>query len=693
MSGRALASMSPPCPAVPTDIESAHPRRTCRRDVRVLQSAPVSSALPGSFAVTAPLPAPACPDPAADEAAPSSWAPGELALARHDFLAGDLTAAAARVKRVLAGLPTNPAALRQLGLIRLVEGKAAEARALLLPLADRFPDDPDLTVALAEAVWVTESAAAAIPHFERALTLAPERVAFRLRLGLALLTAGDAAAARRQLEQVAAAQPDSATALTYLGMAMLATGVSVRALCVLQRARSLDGTNAAAAFQLGQALRELGRTDEALPVLRDAVALAPTQAHLRVGLGDALLAAGRPDEAAPELRAAATLDPGMGLAWSKLGETEQLLGESAAAAVSFGRAVALAPEDPTLRAMLGNALFVAGDSAGAAAELGHGMALNWRRPAPRGEALRVGILAAPGLVNTPTDYLIDRQRHIVAPLFLLPGFRYPCNRIAAAHDVLFNAISDADAAPAELAQAAALAPALGLPVLNPPAAIPHTTRQAMAMRLAGIPGLRVPPTRRVRRDALPEFAGPVLVRSVGSHGGHGLQLADSAAERAAAVAAAGTPEVYLTDFVDFRAADGCYRKLRLVFVGGEMFPVHLIIGQHWLLHYFRSSMATTPAWRDEEAAFLRRPDLYLGPRVGAALTALAARIELDFFGIDAAIDRDGDLLLFECNATMLVRDSERPAMFHYKRAPVRRIREAMTALLRRRADAAITRAG
>jgi tetratricopeptide (TPR) repeat protein len=615
-----------------------------------------------------------------------------LDRAREEFLAGRLAPAAVLCRQALEQSPTHPAALRQLGLIRLVEGDPAGALRLLRPLCDTFADDPDVAIALAEAEWATNSVGAAIAHFRRALALAPDRTQARTRLGLALLTAGQPDAARQELEQVVASRPENARALTYLGMALLAVGNAARAAPLLERAMWLDPTDPGGAFQLGQALRELGRIDDALRAFREAVRRGPDQAYLRVGLGDALFATGQHETALVELRQAVALDASLVLAWAKLGDMEQLTGDPAAALGCYRRAVALDPGDPALRALLGNALFAAGEAAQGAAELGRGMAAGWARPARRTARVRVGIVAAPGYANTPTDYIIDRARHAAAPVFVLDGFDYPCERIAAAHDVLFNAVSDPDAAPEALALAARLVPAIGLPVLNPPAAMFATTRQHMAERLAGIDGLRVPLTRRHRRTeleeptaALRDFAGPVLMRPVGSHGGHDLTVARSADEVRRAVAAIRSDEVYLTEFVDFRSPDGLYRKLRLMFVGGRLFPFHLAIGEHWLVHYFRTRMATDARLRAEEAAFLHRPEEYLGPLVCAALAAVPARVGLDFFGADAAIDRDGKLVLFECNATMLVRHADRPAMFDYKREPAARIRDAVSEMLRRAA--------
>ena len=51
---------------------------------------------------------------------------------------------------------------------------------------------------------------------------------------------------------------------------------------------------------------------------------------------------------------------------------------------------------------------------------------------------------------------------------------------------------------------------------------------------------------------------------------------------------------------------------------------------------------------------------------------------MDFFGVGAAIGGDGRLIVFERNASMLVRHTDRPALFDYKRQAAERVRDALT---------------
>jgi tetratricopeptide (TPR) repeat protein len=603
------------------------------------------------------------------------------------FMAGQTAEAEHLCQQVLRRQPDNPEALRQMGLIRLVSGDPAAALAILLPLQGNFVKDPDLAIALAEATWTAQGVAEAIPHYRRALALAPGRARVHVRFGLALLANGQASQARQEFELAATARPDGQT-LGYLGMAMLGEGRTEDAIPVLQRAAQLEPEDATSPFHLGQGLRELGRIDDAIPALAEAVRRAPGQAHLRLALGDALFARGDRTDGMAELAEATTLDPSQPMAWAKLGDMEQLSGDTARSLICYQRAVALDGDNQELRILLGNALLAAGDEVGSTRELGHGMVAGWKTPPQPSARLRVGILAAPGGANTPTSFILDRARFDVSPLFMLDGFDYPTDRIAASYDVLFNAISDPDAAPRALAKADQLVAVLGLPVVNTPSTMPGTVRERMAMHLAGIDGLHMPRTVRAKRldlaqsGAMP-FDGPALLRPSGSHGGRDIVLTQTAGDIRQAASELGCEEVYLTEFVDFRSDGGLYRKLRLMFVGGQAFPVHLAVGDHWLSHYFRTTMAEMPGWRSEESAFLGGFEAYLGPEICRALTEVQARVGLDFFGMDAAIGSDGRLVVFECNASMLVRHVDRPAMFDYKRAHAERIRSAVGDLLHR----------
>ncbi|HEX7563485.1 MAG TPA: hypothetical protein VF396_09565, partial [Bradyrhizobium sp.] len=64
-----------------------------------------------------------------------------------------------------------------------------------------------------------------------------------------------------------------------------------------------------------------------------------------------------------------------------------------------------------------------------------------------------------------------------------------------------------------------------------------------------------------------------------------------------------------------------------------------------------------------------------------ALRAIQQRVGLEYFGIDCGLDRFGNLVVFEVNASMLVH--ERNEDFPYKAPFVLRIRLAFDAMLKK----------
>jgi glutathione synthase/RimK-type ligase-like ATP-grasp enzyme len=244
------------------------------------------------------------------------------------------------------------------------------------------------------------------------------------------------------------------------------------------------------------------------------------------------------------------------------------------------------------------------------------------------------------------------------------------------HDAVFVAIGESYRSRAHLAAAGRLTGGSGHPTLNPPGRIARLARVPLAETFAGARHARVVSTTRVPREryAADGFPYPHIVRPVGSHGGHGLERIGDDAERAAYLAAQPAEQLYVAPFVDYRSADGLYRKYRIVFVDGEPLPCHLAISRHWMVHYYNSPMGEHAWMRDEEHAFMAD----LGSVFHGELLAL------DYVGIDCGIDRDGKLLIFEADNALIVHLLDDPVMYPYKHRYVPRIYAALDALVRRR---------
>jgi glutathione synthase/RimK-type ligase-like ATP-grasp enzyme len=182
------------------------------------------------------------------------------------------------------------------------------------------------------------------------------------------------------------------------------------------------------------------------------------------------------------------------------------------------------------------------------------------------------------------------------------------------------------------------------------------------------------------------FTFPLLLRTPGFHGGQHFVRVESAGvltERLAELRGFGgaMAEVIAIEYLDARDADGWVRKYRVMIVGGKLYPLHLAISKQWKIHYFSADMRDRAEHRAEEAKFLADMPGVLGARAMAALERLSAAIGLDYGGIDFGLNQDGEILLFEANATMVVEQPDEDPCWDYRRAAVERIHAAVHDLL------------
>ncbi len=246
------------------------------------------------------------------------------------------------------------------------------------------------------------------------------------------------------------------------------------------------------------------------------------------------------------------------------------------------------------------------------------------------------------------------------------------------HDLVLNAISDADLCAGDLTQTAVLAAQSGAPVLNHPDAVAGTGRLANAARFADSPDIVVPSMTLLPRarlmaadaGAMLAQAGlgfPLLLRAPGFHTGQHFRRVDQPAALAAAAGELPGQTVLAIAYLDATGADGYARKGRVMSIGGELYPVHWAISPEWKVHYFTAGMGGNAAHRAEEARFLADMPGFLGPRAMAALHGVAGALGLDYAGIDFALAADGRLMLFEANATMVILSPPEGAIWDYRR--------------------------
>jgi hypothetical protein len=299
-------------------------------------------------------------------------------------------------------------------------------------------------------------------------------------------------------------------------------------------------------------------------------------------------------------------------------------------------------------------------------------------------------LYAPFGGNTPTELLFQDAFFDTDTLALFAERDYDTAVLGQNIQLVVNLVSDADQTEALLPLAAELADRFGLPVLNHPRKVQQTTRDAVAVLLQGLPGCRIPQALRLKAGvdhseaalkAILPFASSCLARPVGTHGGDDFEKIEDIAALAAFLSHRSDCDHYLIEYIDYLSADGHFRKYRFIFIGDQVLPYHLCIGREWKLHHINTDMAHQPWMQQEEAAFLNDSTAAFGPAQMKALHAIRERVGLDYFGIDCGLDRDGNVVVFEVNASMLVH--ARNEGFAYKDPAVRRIKLAYDAMLRK----------
>jgi glutathione synthase/RimK-type ligase-like ATP-grasp enzyme len=329
----------------------------------------------------------------------------------------------------------------------------------------------------------------------------------------------------------------------------------------------------------------------------------------------------------------------------------------------------------------------------------------YRSPAPAtSPRVKLLALAAPGdmSANTPLEFLLQESDVALETLYIAPGFPLPTQ--LPQHDVAFLAIGEADENAAALAAIESALPRWPRPVINTPARIAALSRQRLHAALAEAPGVAIPATVRVERAALAALAAdavalgdlladghfPIIARPVDSHAGRGLQKLDDPAAVRRYLGIQGEAQFYISRFIDYRGPDGLFRKYRIVFIEGRPYACHMAISDQWMIYYLNANMKESAEKRAEEAQFMRDFDGDFAARHSDALGAIAARVGLDYFGIDCGETRDGRLLVFEADIAMIVHAMDSVEIYPYKAPQMRKVFAAFRALLHRRSGRAET---
>jgi hypothetical protein len=421
-------------------------------------------------------------------------------------------------------------------------------------------------------------------------------------------------------------------------------------------------THFSALNEFGTLLTEMGAIDAACRVYAEAITHHPANPMGHVNLANLLLRANKHDEARGYYEAALRIDPNYAPAHQGFGAVLSDLGDRAGALYHFQKGF----RDHAISS------------------------LPYRGTQPPVALLQ---LVSSGGGNIPTAAFMDDcvfLTSVIVTDYLDPSMPLP------PHQLIFNAIGDADLCEPALEAAVRLIARTTAPIINDPVAVMKTGRISNARRLRAIQGVITPRTVTMARDTLAgpdgaaalakqQFSFPLLLRSPGYHTGRNFVLIETAAELSAAAAGLPGDDLLVIEYLDARGKDGNARKYRVMMISGQIYPLHLAISSKWKVHYFTSDMADQPDHRLEEAAFLGDMPKALGDKAIAALERIQDALGLDYAGIDFGIGPNGDLLLFEANATMVIAPLDPDERWAYRRTAIGQILEAVMAMILQKA--------
>jgi hypothetical protein len=297
--------------------------------------------------------------------------------------------------------------------------------------------------------------------------------------------------------------------------------------------------------------------------------------------------------------------------------------------------------------------------------------------------------------NTPIEFLLENSGIELQTLYVVSGVDLPAP--LPEHDVAIVIASDSEECLEALRKIDSMAPRWPRPLLNLPRFVRNLDRDKLHALLRGISGLDIPETVAVTRDRLvsvsqsqadissiaAEMKFPLIARPRGTHAGVGLCRIDDAAALARYLTERAEQEFFAARFVDYSSEDRLFRKYRIVFIDGKPYACHMAIADRWDIWYLNAGMAFDATKRLEEERFMRDFDHDFSRRHKSALAGVAKRVGLDYFTIDCAENKNGELLIFEADNTAVVHNMDSPEVFPYKPPQMRKIFDAFAAMLYR----------
>jgi len=522
-------------------------------------------------------------------------------------------------------------------------------------------------------------------------------------------------------------------ALSMLGMILMNGSGNDEAESLFLRHLDVDPDNALTLHNLGQLYQGKGNDSDAVALFRRAGAGKPDLAPIFNDLAVSLHRLGQWDEALVELDRALGIDPYFGVAHDNRGVVLYDCRRFREAVEAHRLALAYTPIDATSARIstllhLSRAAYEAAELASTEQacrailemDANNAVAIEYlaktlyrlcrndealsllnrrarnqglaKEEQPEHPVATILVVGGVGANHVPTRYLFDPALFATMTLTLLSPDQADAPLGGVNHDeltaadLIFNTLGEVEKDGGQVASVKTLSARLGKPIINPPDRVARTGRDRVHELFGDIPGLLVPDVRWMMRNdllGLSTFDVPFLIRPSGAHGGEDLALIHTSTDLAQYLAKVPYDRFLLTDFHDFKDTQDCYRKYRFIFVDRQPYPYHLAIAENWLVHYWRAEMGRTDWKQREEEDFLTDWHQVFGSKAAAIVEQVAQRLDLDYGGMDCSILPNGEVLLFEANACMLVHLDDTVADFSYKHQAVPRIRDAVTCMVRK----------
>ncbi len=318
--------------------------------------------------------------------------------------------------------------------------------------------------------------------------------------------------------------------------------------------------------------------------------------------------------------------------------------------------------------------------------------------------LTVLALMFPGDIaaNTPLECLLENENVRLIQYFLCPDELFV--ESIPEHDICYVAFSESKERQPAIDELAAILSDWPTPVINRPQYIHNTERSRAGKLLSDVPGLTasqateyslaeiqsVVNSGNTNQTSKASGCFPIIIRPAGSHAGVGLEKIESAKQLSDYINRNPHSHYSVAAFIDYSNEDGYFRKYRIAMIDGMPHACHMGISKHWMIHYVNAGMYEDAWKRSQEELFFQQFEQFSN-RHAIALRAIYHRIGLDYFCIDCAETKTGELLVFEVDHCMVVHDMDLPSLFPYKPQQMAIVRDAFIEYLDYRHRQSITK--